>query len=100
MGPSPSEEPELAAMVLRSLFSGVRWGPSGGGLTPLEEVARDWQLCGRNYVMAELNAVNAGAPPGRGTELFGRVAAAGEQLGLAGTCLLEAERWLRAADRE
>jgi hypothetical protein len=86
-------------MVLRSLCSGVRWAPSGNA-TPLEELACDWQKCGSNYVMAELHAVNAGAPRGRGTELVGRVAAAGEQLGLACTCLLEAQRWQRAPSRD
>jgi hypothetical protein len=90
------EEPELAAMVLRSLCSGVKWGPSMSDSPPLEAVASDWQIVGTTALMAEMHTVSAGAPRGRGVELVGRVAAAGEQLGLAWTCLLEAQRWQKA----
>jgi hypothetical protein len=90
------EQPELAAMVLRSLCSGVKWGPSTPESPPVEAVASDWQLVGRNAPMAEVHTLLAGAPRGRGAELLGRVAAAGEQLGLAWTCLLEAQRWQKA----
>jgi hypothetical protein len=91
-------EPELAAMVLRSLFSGDKWVASSD-TTHLEEVALDWQSCGRKSSGVEIHALLSGAPHGRGLELVGRVAAAGEQFGLAGTCLLEAQRWQRAPDR-
>jgi hypothetical protein len=71
------EEPELAAMVLRSLCSGVKWGPSMSDSPPLEAVASDWQIVGTTALMAEMHTVSAGAPRGHGVELVGRVAAAG-----------------------
>jgi hypothetical protein len=93
--PPSDEESDLSAMVLRSLCSDVKWERSAS-TTPLERVALDWQQCGDTAVFAEIHGLNAGAPHGRVVEIFGRAAAAGEQLGLAGTCLLEAQRWQRA----
>ena len=55
-----AEEPELAAMVLRSLCSGVKWGPSTPDSPLLEAVASDWQLVGRNALMAEMHTVPVG----------------------------------------
>jgi hypothetical protein len=90
------EPPELAAMVLRTLFSGVKSGPSGSDQGPIEAVAMDWQTMGTKATFIEMHTITHGAAQGRGFELIGRVAAAGEQLGLAGTALLEAQRWLEA----
>ena len=90
------EVPELAAMVLRTLFSGVKSGLSGSGQGPIEAVAMDWQTRGTQASFIEMHTITRGAAQGRGFELIGRVAAAGEQLGLAGTALLEAKRWLEA----
>jgi len=90
------EPPELAAMVLRTFFSGVKSGPSGSDQGPIEAVAMDWQTLGTKASFIEMHTITHGAAQGRGFELIGRVAAAGEQLGLAGTALLEAQRWLEA----
>lgn len=95
---APSGDPPrvFVAMVLPTLSSGQRVAPSEA-LQRAFRVALEWQTRGQDADLAEAGAVSTmGAAPGRVFELIGRVAAAGEQLGLAGTCLLEAEGWLNS----
>jgi len=54
----------------------------------------DWQKLGAGASFHELLALKSGVVRNRIYELVGRVASAGEQLGLAWTCEQEARRWI------
>lgn len=56
-------------------------------------VPHDWQLLGAHHDWAELLGVGTGLPHGYFTDLLGRAAAAGEQLGIAFAALRDAEVW-------
>lgn len=58
------------------------------------ETSRERQKMGVWAQMVEIHGMTHGLPEGRLTEMVGRIAAAGEQLGLASTCSREAHRWL------
>jgi hypothetical protein len=86
----------IRAMLLPSFFAG---GDITGPPDALKEqwlTAKRWQLRGSFWDVEESRATHRGIEPDRMTELVGRMAAAGEELGLACTASLEARRW---ADR-
>jgi hypothetical protein len=64
----------------------------------LFKISKDWQLMGAHADVAEMHAaINAHhVAEGRPTEIIGRIAAAGEQLGLSATFGLDARRWLES----
>jgi len=84
---------ELTAVVLSTLFSPVEIPPTALDRAVID-VALDWQNLGPHAHTAEIHGSLSLALEGRMTEIFGRAAAAGEQLGLAVTCLRDASRWL------
>lgn len=93
---------DTVAMVLRHLC----WVPPGTKLvsTPIDRlmvqrVAMDWQTMGMYAPIAEMHGARQGALQDRMSELMGRAAAAGEQLGLAWTLDQELQRW-HAADSD
>lgn len=96
-----SKDGETVAMVLRHLAS----IPSGTTLAPplLERVtprdtAIDWQEICVHAEWAELHGAQRCVVEGRMSELFGRAAVAGEQLGLAWTLDQELQRWYASED--
>lgn len=84
----------VTALVLRTLFSGVDYGPWPEPLPATAQTALDWQSIGQNVNFFELHGFTLGLEEGRVAELVGRIAAAGEQLGLAWTCEQDMRRWL------
>lgn len=94
-----SDERDVVAQVLQRLT----WTPSGTELPPVpngraavQEVALDWQKVGAQAQFLELHGYTKGAPEGRVSELVGRMASCGEQLGLAWTIDQELQRWMVA----
>ena len=92
----PPDDADVVAQVLRHLT----WMPKGATLLEApnerrsaQEASIDWQQTGAHAQFAELHAFTRGAPEGRMSELVGRAAAAGEQLGLAWTTDQELQRW-------
>ena len=92
-------QPELTAQVLSTLSSGVAPGPWGDPLPPTVTTALDWQNTGVHATFAEFHGATHSLPQGRLSELIGRIAAGGEQLGLAWTCEQDMLRWLDPAAR-
>lgn len=91
MGNTPSESVTIGA-VIATFF------PDGG--KPIDEadigrfqVSLKWQNLTLVAQLAEVRGIMAGMPIGYMAELFGRAAAAGEQLGLALTAVRDAEVW-------
>lgn len=89
-------------MVLRHLT----WIPHGATLhtPPVERLAAqttaiEWQEVGAHAEWAEVHGARNGVVEGRMSELLGRAAVAGEQLGLAWTLDQELQRWY-AGDEE
>jgi hypothetical protein len=92
---------ETVAMVLRYLT----WIPSGEAISdpPRQRVtaqntAIEWQEVGTHAEWAELHGAKSGVLEGRMSELLGRAAVAGEQLGLAWTLDQEVQRWYAGED--
>lgn len=65
----------------------------------IQETALDWQKIGVYAPWAELHGAHKGAAEGRMSELIGRAAVAGEQLGLAWTFEQEVQRWCISGSR-
>jgi len=89
-------EGETVAMVLHHLT----WTSSSRTVAdapleraPVKKTAMDWQELGAHAQWAELHGVTKGVVEGRMSELMGRAAVAGEQLGLAWTLDQELQRW-------
>lgn len=93
MGSPPADDGQTTAQVLSTLFSGIEPGPWVEPYPPAVATAMRWQHEGRHAEFSELHGVCAGLPQGRMAELFGRIAAGGEQLGLSWTYQQEALRW-------
>lgn len=93
MTSEPNPEPELVAIVLPTLFAGPATDASARDKVIID-VARDWQRMGVWAHMVEIHGMMHGIVEGRLTEIIGRIAAAGEQVGLASTCCRDAHRWL------
>lgn len=68
---------------------------------PLAETSMSFQDLGSSVWVAELHGMLNGQTAGRVAEILGIAAGAGEQLGLAYACTLDAKRWLsRPTDDE
>ncbi len=91
--PSGREDVEITAELLSSLSSGVDPEPWPKTLPLAAQVAMDWQNLGPRSTFAEVHGRAAGLPQGRLAEIIGRIAAAGEQLGLAWTHEQDMLRW-------
>lgn len=61
---------------------------------PLAETSVSFQDLGSSVWMPEMHGMLNGQAPGRVAEILGIAAGAGEQLGLAYACTLDARRWL------
>jgi hypothetical protein len=85
---------EVAALVLRTLSSGVDPGPWPQPLPPTVETALEWQNAGAHATWSEMHGATHRLAKGRLSELIGRIAATGEQLGLAWTCEQDMRLWL------
>ena len=85
---------EISALVLHSLFSGVGPRPVPRPLPRTVQTAIDWQEVGGHATWSELHGARHRLPKGRLSELIGRIAATGEQLGLAWTCEQDMRLWL------
>lgn len=83
----------VSAAVLSSLSPGNAGSPFTAADAKEVKVPGDWQQLGRLRYAGEIRAVMAGLPEGYATDLFGRAAAAGEQLGLALAAVRDAEVW-------
>jgi hypothetical protein len=92
--PADDETGEVSALVLPTLSSGVDPGPWPQPRPPTVETALEWQNTGVHATWSELHGATHGLTKGRLSELIGRIAAAGEQLGLAWTCEQDMRRWL------
>ncbi|SOC50971.1 hypothetical protein SAMN05660748_3700 [Blastococcus aggregatus] len=80
--------------MLRTLSSGVNPGPWPQPYPTTVETAIEWQKTGVHATWSEMHGATHGLPKGRLSELIGRVAATGEQLGLAWTCEQDMRLWL------
>lgn len=60
----------------------------------LSKTALAWQANGNDADFAEMSAVVSRSEPGRMHIIIGRIASAGEQLGLAGLAYRDARAWL------
>lgn len=90
---------ETVAMVLRH----ISWVPAGTVLPltaherlEIQRTALDWQELGTRAEWAEVHGARNGVVEGRTSELCGRGAVLGEQLGLAWTLDQEFQRWSAA----
>lgn len=61
------------------------------------ELSTEWQMLGTHSNWGEIHGTTSGVARGRMAEILGLAAAAGEQLGLALTCSLDAARWHQSA---
>ncbi len=91
-----AEDGATVAMVLRQLT----WLPPGTAAVhptleraSIQRTAINWQELGAHAQWAELHGATKGAVEGRMSELMGRAAVGGEQLGLAWTLDQELQRW-------
>lgn len=103
--PSTADErnPDLASLVLGRLAA-----PGSEGRTWREahvadaervlNVAQDWQQIGSRAFMWEMGGALYGAGRDRAYEVAGRMAAVGEQFGLAFSAAVEASFWREAVD--
>lgn len=99
-GPTQSHED---ARIVSQLLVQLCWVPDGMVVPPasdprpaVQELAADWQQAGIYAEWGELHGALRGVEEGRVSELLGRMAAAGEQLGLAWTMDQELQRWYAA----
>jgi hypothetical protein len=97
--PAGDDTARVTAVVLRTLFPGVSPGPMVKPYPLAVATAIEWQNAGASATFSELYGTLAGAPQGRTSELVGRIASAGEQLGLAWTAEQDARRWLEPGQR-
>jgi hypothetical protein len=102
-GENGADDADVVAQVLGRLT----WTPRGTALPavpddrlPVQQVALEWQQLGARAQFLELHGYTRGAPEGRISELVGRCASCGEQLGLAWTMDQELQRWLVAGRAE
>lgn len=86
-----ASEPD--AKEISSLFAGVE-APFIEFDRRLSQTALAWQANGNDADFAEMSAVVNRAEPGRMYVIVGRIASAGEQLGLAGLAYRDARAWL------
>lgn len=93
MADDPKEQGRLVAIVLPTLFAGPATDASVRDKRIIE-TAQEWQKMSVWAHMVEIHGMTHGIPEGRLTETIGRMAATGEQLGLASTCSRDARRWL------
>jgi hypothetical protein len=103
LGDDAPDEADVVAQVLRRLS----WTPVGTALPQVphdrlavRQLAMDWQQLGIMAQFLELHGFTKGAPEGRISELVGRYASCGEQLGLAWTLDQEIQRWFVAGRGE
>lgn len=87
----------LVGIVLPTLFASTVT-PAEGTDEALSKTSLEWQKMGRWADMAEMHGALKGVDKGRFTELIGRIASAGEQLGLAHTASRDARGWLLESD--
>lgn len=99
MTTTPEDDASVVAAVLLTLFSGTV-NPVTPNDTAIIEAAKQWQMMGTRAGTAEIRGMLNGIPEGRLTEIFGRIASAGEQLGLAMTCSRDANGWLVSSGKE
>jgi hypothetical protein len=92
--PTDDATSEVVSLVLPTLFSGVAWGPWSEPYPATVQTALEWQNIGVHATWSEMHGATHGLPKGRLSELIGRIAATGEQLGLAWTCEQDMRRWL------
>lgn len=85
-----------ADAAISSLFAGVE-APLIAFDRQLSETALRWQALGNDADFAEMLSVVNRAEPDRMYVIVGRVASAGEQLGLAGLAFRDARAWLEKA---
>jgi hypothetical protein len=83
----------VAAAVVGTLSPGDVGKPFTDADRVAAMVPHDWQMLGAMYEWAEIHGVTSGLPHGYLSDLLGRAAAAGEQLGLAFAALRDAEVW-------
>ncbi|MGZ0213304.1 MAG: hypothetical protein ACKVI4_12610 [Actinomycetales bacterium] len=94
-----SEQPSrVVAVVPQTLFAGPATPPRPRD-EHIIEVSRETQKLGVHAVFFELHGANHGLPRGRLSEVLGRAASAGEQLGLASATSRDAHRWLAQSDQ-
>lgn len=87
------EAPELVSIVLMTLACPDVTIQAEDRKNPWVQVAMDFQMLGAQSSWADIQGVFRGQEYGRVAEILGVAAAAGEQLGLAYTCHLDAARW-------
>lgn len=87
----------LVGIVLPTLFASTVT-PANGADEELRKIALDWLRMGHWADLAEVHGALNGVDKGRFTELIGRIASAGEQLGLADTASRDARGWLLDSD--
>lgn len=87
----------LVGIVLPTLFAGTI-EPATGDDEHLGKVALEWQKMSIWADVAEGHGALHGIDNGRFTELIGRIASAGEQLGVADTVSRDARAWLAEPD--
>lgn len=83
----------VAAAVVGTLAPGDGGKPFTDADRKRAMVPHDWQMLGAHYQWAEIHGVTKGLPYGYFSDLLGRAAAAGEQLGIAFAALRDAEVW-------
>lgn len=91
---------QVHAVVLRTLFSTAPARPWPQEDPLAVSTALTYQDYGPYADFSELHTARRGAVLGRLAEVLGRIATAGEQLGLAWTCEQEALRWLETGEQQ
>ncbi|QDZ14171.1 hypothetical protein [Humibacter ginsenosidimutans] len=90
----PAPDPvRVIGITVPTLFSG-RVEEASALDNRVTETALTWQELGGEASFQEMSAVANRAEPGRVFTLFGRIASAGEQLGIAGTAYRDARAWV------
>jgi len=84
---------QLVAIVLDTMYCNTKVARSVHD-NELADTALQWQRFGRLASALEMHGAMHGVENGRMTEFAGRIASAGEQLGLAATASRDAKRWL------
>jgi hypothetical protein len=95
----PEEGGVIAAMILSSFgsFDGRRPIEAGQPYESIRQLSVEWQKTGAGAIWGEAHAALLGLEQDRVHELFGCIAAAGEQLGLAWTAQQDMQRWVAFA---
>lgn len=91
----PDDGGRIVALILPSFSSG-KVSPATARQSSVMDVSTEWQKMGANAHLAEIHGMLNGLEEGRLTEIIGRIAAAGEQLGLASTSSRDANGWLES----